>query len=212
MAKKSKNIETQTQGIVRVLNAEAPATLDASSKKLSSVEALGWSEVDLATGEILSSTPTAMHPIPQVGSPRGAQDAGAPKLIPIGKPSDLKSRILSMLPDASSIHSLYGAVDEGTDEDFNRFCSDDTDDVDAFNQAMSSTPYYCDEDGVTNFERDLEGDKQKAIDIQNAMAQMQNPLFQEFAKLSDDEKSVLLEKAKNTLDQNASTPPTHSEE
>lgn len=204
---KVKDIQDQVVGVSRILNCEAPATLEeGSSKVLSSVEALGWSDVDMASGAILASKPTAMHPIPQIGIPRGAQDVGEPKLIPLSKPSDLKARILSMLPDAQSIHSLYGVVDDSTDEDFSKFCSDDSDDVDDFNQAMSSTPYYCDENGVTNFERDLEGDKQKAIDIQNAMAQMQNPLFQDFASLPDDVKATLLEQAKSTIDKASDIP------
>lgn len=172
--------------------------VEVKAPPLSSVERLGYTEYS-EVGEVLSVKRTAMHPIPQVGVPRGPQDVGSPKLVLLSKPSDLKRRIINMI-NADSIHSLYGAVDNTTDDDFNRFCSDDSDDVDSFNKAMSNTPYACDENGVSNIERDYNSSQAEAMAVQNAVAQMQNPLFQEFANLPDDVKQNLLTQAQQTIE------------
>lgn len=173
------------------------------SPPLSAVERLGYSDFN-ENGEVLATKATAMHPIPQVGVPKGPQDVGSPLLVPLSKPSDLKRRIINMI-QGDSIHSLYGAVDDTTDDDFNRFCSDDSDDVDAFNQAMGSTPYACDESGVSNVEKDMQNSQAEAMAMQNHLALMQNPLFQEFSNLSDEQREAVLSQARATIE---AQPPT----
>lgn len=194
MAKK----KTAQLGITKILKAEAPATYDADSKPLSEVAKLGSFEMEEATGEVLSEKITCMHPIPRVGTPRGPQEVGAPRLVVLSKPSDVKKRILAMLPNATSIHDLYGAP-EDTDEDFNRFISEDTDEVDDFNQAMNQSPYYCDSEGMSNMEKAIAHNKEEAKELEHHMAMMQTPMFQEFMNLSEEQRQALFTQAKQVV-------------
>lgn len=172
--------------------------IEVKAPPLSAVERLGYTEFN-EVGEVLSTKASAMHPIPQVGVPKTSQEVGSPLLVPLSKPSDLKRRIINMI-QGDSIHSLYGAVDDTTDDDFNRFCSDDSDDVDDFNRAMGSTPYACDESGVSNVEKDMQNSQAEAMAMQNHLALMQNPLFQEFSNLSDEQREAVLSQARATIE------------
>lgn len=209
MAKKTKELEL---GVKNVLKCEAPATYEAGSPALSDVEKLGSYVVNEANGEILSEKPTCMHPIPRVGTPRGAQEVGEPKIVLLSKPSDLKRRVLALLPQAESIHDLYGEP-ENTDEDFNKFCNDDSDEVEEFNHSMSLSPYAVDEYGMASYENAIAKEKEKAKTLEHHMAMMQTPFFQEFSKLPEEQRNALLAQAKETLSKsNQSEPPANAGE
>lgn len=165
---------------------------------LSAVAQLGYVDINSETGEVLSSKPTAMHPIPRIGEPTYTQEVGEPKLLPIGKPSDLKRRIMEAVK-IGHISELYGAEPEDTEDDWNRFCNDDSDDVDNFNQAMSQTPYHCDENGLANFEKAIAQDKENAMQLEELMAQAQTPLMKQFLNLSEDDRAKAMEMVAQTI-------------
>lgn len=203
--KKAEKVEIQ-EGIQRFKNCELPATYSEGSKELSSTAKLGWQDVDMQTGEVLATVPTAMHPIPQVGVVDKPLNVGEPLFIPLSKPSDLKTQIMAIV-GAKNLSEVFTPIEDSIDDEeaFNKFISDNTDEVDDFNSAMDALPSYCDENGVSNFEKQMKLKSEEANQLKDYMSQMKDPRIQEFLSLSEEQQNKILEALK------VDVPPTNND-
>lgn len=208
--KKNKNEEVELvsapRGVQRIKNCEVPQVYSELGPELSATAKLGWTDVNMDTGELLQTLPTAMHPIPQVGVVDKPVEVGEPLFIPLSKPSDLKARIMAIV-GAKNLSEVFTPIEDDVDDEeaFNRFASEDTNEVDEFNASMDKLPSFCDENGVSNFEKQMKLKSEEANQLRDYMVQMKDPRIQEFLSLSEEKQQEVLNALK------VQVPPTNND-
>lgn len=199
-------MKTKFEVLQSKLNSKAKSVdKEAVEKELvetSPVNLLGSSVINPVTGETVMELRNWFCAVPQVGTPTFAQDPGQEILKELARPSDLKARVLA-LTGASDISQLYGGDDTGlSDEEImDGLNSEETEESDEFNQAMKQSPYYCDENGVSNFEKALATTKEERQELQKFMAQSADPTMQAILALPQEQRDALLAQARAVLDQ-----------
>lgn len=182
--------------IKRVYNYEIPQTFEEGSEEeiraLSPHDLYGWTEVNEETGEILKTSRNWFQALPQIGVSQVEEETGEPLITDFTKARDLKQRALALI-GSDKITDLYGGDVGSDDEAFDALFDDEDNEVTNFNEAMSKTPYACDDKGLAVYEAALARSNQELEELRTFMAQKDLPLFQQFMALSDEEKAALFQ-------------------
>lgn len=182
--------------IKRVYNYEIPQTFKEGSEDevqaLSPHDLYGWTEINEETGEILKTSRNWFQALPQIGVSWVEEETGEPLITDFTKARDLKQRALALI-GSDKITDLYGGDAASDDEAFGALFDDEDNEVANFNEAMSKTPYICDDKGLAAYEAALAKSNQELEELRTFMAQKDLPLFQQFMALSDEEKAALFQ-------------------
>lgn len=187
--------------MIKKMNYETIQTLEeGQNTPLSPVELFGYKKIDENTGEVLAEKPNWFCPVERVGTPTFKEEVGEEILQHVAKPSDLKARVRALI-NGRDLTSLYGDGVEISDKEIMAGLDDDEDkDSIDFNEAMQQSPYFCDDKGISNFEKTVARSEEERELLQQHMAQMGHPFFQEFMSLPQEQREAMLAQAKATID------------
>lgn len=178
--------------VKKVHNYERPQTLsDQPLEPSKDIDAFGYKVINTQTGEVLASRKNWLQAVEQVGEPFVYEEAGTPLLTHFPKARDLKTRAMEMLK-TQSVAGIFGASEASDEDAFNALSDTDDSEVDDFNDAMSRTPYACDDKGVSNYEKALVQEQSELDEFRDFMSKKDNPLFQKVANMSLEDLERLL--------------------
>lgn len=125
------------------------------------------------------------------------EEVGDPILVPLTRPSDLKSRVLNLVGS----QDLSGLLQDESEEEqkaFEALANEDTSEVDDFNSAMSLSPYSVNNEGLAKYEIELTQSKEQIDALRQFMSLKDNPDFLDLlSKFSDlDDPSEILQRVK----------------
>lgn len=125
------------------------------------------------------------------------EEAGDPIVIPLTRPSDLKSRVLNLV-GSQDLSGLLQDEDEEEQKAFELLANEDTNEVDDFNSAMALSPYSVNNEGMAKYEIELTQNKEEVAALRQFMSLKDNPDFLDLmSQFSDlDNLSDILQKVK----------------
>lgn len=204
MAKKQNEQKENLNGVVRVFNYERVGSLFSLSPDMENLEtlnpinALGSSQINMSTGEILTEKPNVFYPVERVGSARFEEEAGTPIITDFTSARDLKKRAMALL-GTQSIAEIFNdnAKEEDDDSLMENLENPNSNEVDEFNASMVASPYYVDsETGLARYEIELAKSKEDIEGIREYMANRDNPAFREAMDIPLDDLKTLIEEYK----------------
>lgn len=161
----------------------------------SAVEALGYTDIDPQTGEILTEKPNAFFPVERIGTAFYEAPVGEPLLVRPVCATDLKQRLIQLFggDKAKMEQALYVEFEDDLSEEALLAQLEDEDDVEAqlLNAMSDGSPYAVGKDGLTHFERQVKaqgGD----VDEFRKWQSMKDVIPEEWKKMSaEDLKSMI---------------------
>lgn len=161
--------------VKKVFNYSLPSTFEAGDKPKNAVSAVGYSVMDTETGEVFATRPNWFYPAEVVGVPQTEVEAGKPLLVTFHRTRDIKENLKRLYGDNKEkmLKALYCDYDPEEQKLLDKQMLDEmqndglTYDEDAIGRLSAHSPYELGEDGLTNFERELQKEGQSVEDFRH---------------------------------------------